>query len=165
MQNIADRAVIQKHNRPGRLLSLLSICLMIFLAGTYVQGQRSSVSAAEVTGSFRHSFTGKFKGSSNDIKIASAGKGKLHIGMDLVYPYMNGKELMANTGELDGQASIDGDTAVYTSKEFGPCTITIKFTKPGVIDVKQDEGDCGFGHNVSADGHYVKVSSRKPTFK
>jgi hypothetical protein len=38
----------------------------------------------------------------------------------------------------------------------------MKFTG-GKLIVKQ-EGGCGFGHNVMADGAYRKVSSRKPKF-
>ncbi len=131
------------------------------------QTGRKSVPATEVNGTFRHSFTGKYKGSSSEIKIYALGGGKLHIGMDLIYPYtMQNGELMANTGELDGKAAITGDVAVYESEEQGKCRITIKFVRPGTIKVTQDGEDfsCGFGHNVSSDGTYTKISSKKPNF-
>jgi hypothetical protein len=128
---------------------------------------RASVSAAEVNGTFRMKFKGRFKNSSNDIKILALGRGKIRMAMDLLYPYLlSGGERTANLGELDGEASIEGDTAVYESNEFGDCRITIRFVKPGTIKVTQDApvGNCGFGHNVSAEGTYRKVSSKKPTF-
>lgn len=131
------------------------------------QASRKSVSAAEVNGTFSRSFTGKFKGNSNEIKILALGGGKLHIAMDLVYPYtMRNGEVSANMGQLDGEATIDGDTAVYEATEFGPCKITIKFVRAGTIKVMQDGTDagCGFGHNVMSDGTYRKVSSKKPKF-
>ena len=131
------------------------------------QTSRKSVPAAEVNGTFRHSFTGKYRGSSSEVRIWAQGGGKLHIAMDLIYPYtMQNGELMANVGELDGKASITGDTAVYESAEFGTCKITIKFVRPGMIKVAEEEtgGGCGFGHNVTADGTYVKISSKKPKF-
>jgi hypothetical protein len=87
--------------------------------------------------------------------------------MDLLYPIaMPNGETTANMGSLDGEASIKGDIATYHSDEFGPCTITIKFVRPGTIKVTQDgtDADCGFGHNVFAGGTYGKVSSRKPKF-
>ena len=42
------------------------------------------------------------------------------------------------------------------------CQITLKFTG-GKLVVTQT-GICGFGHNVSAEGTYQKVSSKKPKF-
>ena len=142
--------------------------IMVFgAAGANAQTSRASVPAAEVNGTFRHSFTGKYKGSSSEIKIWALGGGKLHIGMDLIYPYtMQNGELMANMGQLDGKASIDGDTAIYESTESGQCKITFKFVKPGTIKVSEEEsgGGCGFGHNVTADGTYVKISSKRPKF-
>ena len=138
-------------------------------AGADAQTSRKSVSGSEVTGTFSMGFTGKFKGNTNEIKILALGRGKLHIAMELTYPYYvgNTKELSANLGSLDGEATIEGDTAVYESTEFGPCTITIKFLRPGTIKVTQDgtDADCGFGHNVTAGGTYKKVSSAKPKFE
>ena len=125
------------------------------------------MSAAEVTGTFRHDFTGKLRGSSSEIRIVSIGRGKLKVAFDLTYPYMmDDTEMTANTGTADGTAMIEGDTAVYTSNEFGPCRITIRFVKPGQIKVTQEgtDADCGFGHNVMADGVYRKVSGAKPKF-
>ena len=134
----------------------------------FAQNSRKSVPASEVNGSFRMNFTGKFKGNSNDLKILALGQGKLHIAFDLVYPYtLRNGEVSANMGQLDGEAMIVGDTATYSSDEFGPCKITIKFVKPGKVIVSQDgtDGGCGFGHNVMADGTYLKVSSKKPKFE
>ncbi len=151
------------------ILFILCVLAVTGIGAAVTKGQngRKSVSGTEVTGTFRHSFTGRFKSSSSDIKIQALGKGRLHIAMDLVYPYRTPKgELSANMGELDGKASIMGDTAIYESKEFGTCKITIKFVRPGTIKVSQSgsDFDCGFGHNVMSDGTYRKVSSKKPNF-
>ena len=150
---------------------LFIFCVLAFtgIGVTAANGQngRKSVSGTEVTGTFRHRFTGRFKGSSSDIKILALGKNRLHIAMDLIYPYrMRNGELMANTGVLDGKAAIMGDKAVYESKQFGTCKITIKFVQPGMIKVSQvgSDSDCGFGHNVTAAGTYRKISSKKPKF-
>src|SRR5687768_15699327 len=100
---------------------------------------RASVSAVEVNGTFRMNFKGKFKDTSNDIKILALGRGKIRVAMDLLYPYtLRGGERTANLGELDGEASIAGDTAVFESNEFGNCRITIRFVRPGTIKVTQD---------------------------
>ncbi len=132
------------------------------------QTSRKSVSAAEVTGTFRYTFPGKFKSTSSDIKILALGRGKVKVAFDLVYPHFDSNgDVTTNVGEAEGEADISGDTAVYSSKEFGiPCKITIKFVKPGTIKVSQEgtDLDCGFGHNVRAGGTYRKVSSKKPKF-
>ena len=70
---------------------------------------------------------------------------------------------MANTGEGNGTAKIEGDTAIF--KPDGAeeeCQITLKFT--GSKLVVTQTGICGFGHNVSAEGTYKKSSSKKPKF-
>jgi hypothetical protein len=143
-------------------------CMMVVSGSAAAQKSRKSVPATEVTGTFAHSFGGRFKGTASEIKIASTGKGKLRVAFDLVYPFIDGEgELTANTGEADGDATIKGDTAVYHSTEFGKCTITIKFVKPGAIKVTQEQegaSDCGFGNNVSADGTHKKISSKRPKF-
>jgi hypothetical protein len=149
---------------------LLTLCGILFgaAAAGQVAGQtrRASVPASEVNGTFRMNFTGKYRGNYNEIKILALGKGRLHLAMDLTYPYtMANGELTANVGQLDGEASIDRDTAVYTSED-GACRITIRFVRPGTIEVKQvaSDGGCGFGHNVFAGGTYRKVSSARPRF-
>ena len=154
------------------MLKPILLILCGFLFGAAVTGQvagqtsRASVSAAEVTGTFRMNFTGKYRSNSNEIRILALGKGNLRIAMDLTYPYTMGNgELMVNTGELDGEASITGDAAVYASED-GRCKITIRFVRPGTVNVKQDgtDADCGFGSNVYAGGTFRKVSSAKPKF-
>lgn len=154
----------------SRKLFLLSLPVIVLIsaAAANAQSARKSVSGAEVTGTFSRSFTGKFKGTTSQIKILALGKGKLRIGFDLIYPYVDGAgELSANMGQVTGEATITGDTAVYTSDEYGQCKITIKFVRPGLIKVTQegDSSDCGFGHNVTADGSYKKTGSAKPKFE
>ncbi len=146
---------------------LTASCLMIFSTFAAAQGSRTSVTASEVTGTFRSYFKGAFKGSFNEINILSTGRGKLKISMDLTYPHTDGRgELTANMGQLEGTANISGDTAVYTSEEYGSCKITIKFVKAGTIRVNQEgDSDCGFGHNVTADGNYTRSSAAKPKFE
>ena len=152
--------------------SILSILGMLgltfaFAFGASAQTSRKSVSAAEVNGTFRMNFQGKFRKFSNEIKILALGGGKIRIALDLIYPYTTRSgEPSVNMGGLDAEADIEADVAKYTSDD-GKCTITIKFVRAGTIKVTQDgsDGECGFGHNVFAQGTYTKVSSKKPTFE
>ncbi len=139
---------------------------MLFSSAMSAQS-RASVSAAEVNGTFRMNFSGKFKEFSNDVKILALGGGKIRFALDLVYPYsMRNGEPMANLGTLDEEASISGDTAIFNSED-GKCKITLLFVKAGTLKITQDgsDADCGFGHNVMASGTYKKVSSKKPKFE
>jgi hypothetical protein len=70
----------------------------------------------------------------------------------------------ANEGVGNGVATIKGDTAIFKPEGAEEeCQITLKFTG-GKLVVTQT-GICGFGHNVSAEGTYKKVSSKKPKFE
>lgn len=144
------------------------IVLMVVSSVAVAQKSRPSVSGAEVTGTFHMSFIGKkYKGMTNDLMIQALGGGKLRVAFDLIYPYtLRNGEISVNMGQLDGEANISGDTAIFESSEFGPCKITIKFVRPGEVKVTQNgsDADCGFGHNVFAFGLYKKVSSKKPKF-
>lgn len=142
----------------------VAVCLLFISAeGTSAQS-RKAVSAAEVTGTFRSYYGVKLKRSYDEIKIQSIGRGKLKISFDLIYPHLDSAgEMMANVGSTEGEASISGDTAIFTDDSYGECKITIKFVKPGTIKASQD-GGCGFGANVTADGTYKKISSAKPKF-
>ena len=150
-----------------KLLSLAS--LIVFCAAGAAGAQtRKSVNTAEVNGTFRSFFSGKFKGSYSEVKILALGGGKLRVALELVYPYTTrAGEMSANLGTADGTATITGDTAVFSPDDYGQCVITIKFLRRGTIQVAQSGTDsaCGFGHNVHADGTYKKTSDAKPKFE
>ncbi len=143
--------------------------MMLFSGSLYAQKSRASVSGAEVTGTFKMNFIGKkYKDFSNELEILALGGGKLKFAFDLIYPYtLKNGEVSVNMGGLSGEVDIKGDTAVYQSDEYGACKITIKFVRPGEVKVTQDgsDGTCGFGHNVTSQGTYRKVSSKKPKFE
>jgi hypothetical protein len=154
-----------------RVRRSILILLLLIVSGSPAPGiaQRKAVTGAEVTGSFRSYFKGKYKGSYNEILIQALGRNKLKIEMELVYLFEVNGELSANTGTASGEAVITGDTAVfvpdYAREANEPCRITLSFTKPGTLIVSTEHNPgCGFGLNVSADGTYRKTSSTKPKF-
>ena len=154
-----------------KLLKFFAVFAILFFAVFATQTQtnaqtRQSVSASEVNGTFRDYFEGKYKGNFNEVKILALGKGKLRVAFQLVYPFTDGTgALSANTGEANGTATIEGDTATFSPDETDGCVITIKFVKRGTIIVSQEGvGECGFGLNVNSQGTYKKSSSAKPKF-
>ncbi len=142
--------------------------LVLTISATAFAQSHASVSAAEVNGTYRMNFRGKYKAMANTIKLSALGGGKLRFSMDLIYPYtLRNGEISVNMGGLDGEANIKGDTAVYKAEGSGECRITFKFVRAGSVKVTQEGSDaaCGFGHNVNSSGTYRKVSGKKPIFE
>lgn len=118
-----------------------------------------SVSEAQVTGTWRL----KNRSQDNEFKILALGGGKLKVAFEGLYKFRTfDGERMAHSGIAEGTATISGDTAVFKPDETEDCTITLRFAR-GKMFVGQ-EGLCGFGFNVTAEGAYRKSSKAKPTF-
>ena len=66
-------------------------------------------------------------------------------------------------GEGSGIAFVKGDTATFKPDGVeGECKITLKFSHRKLIVTQT--GACGFGNNVTAEGTYKRVSTKKPKF-
>ena len=101
--------------------------------------QRPIVTAAHVGGTWR-SKHGEFK-------VWALGKRRLRVEFSGIYEYRSLYGPMANTGEGTGIAVIEGDTAAFKPDGADDeCRIALKFAEDSLI-VDQD-GICGFGHNV-----------------
>jgi hypothetical protein len=115
------------------------------------------VTAAQVNGTWQYR--------SNVFKVWALGQQKLKVEFEGAYEYKSPSGPTANTGSGSGIARIEGDTAIFKPSGLGEdeeCKIEMRFTK-GRLIVNQ-EGTCGFGHNVFADGSYRKISRTKPKF-
>ena len=136
---------------------LFPTLVLLTAFGALASGQSRIVTAREANGTYRDG--------RNEIKILALGHNKLRISFDLTYEYKTPMGPSANEGVAEGEATIENDTAVFHSPEFQTCTITIKFLKSNRIRVTQNrDQECGFGHNVWADGTYLKRSSKPPRF-
>ena len=137
-------------------LSLTILLLSVTVRGTEAVSPRQNiVTASQVNGTWRYR--------NNTFKVWALGNQKLKVEFSGTYEYKVSGEMMANTGTGDGTAQIEGDTAIFKPDvSDDECKITMKFTK-GKLVVDQ-QGICGFGHNVMANGTYRKISPRKPTF-
>jgi hypothetical protein len=138
-------------------LLIIAVLSAGFLLQSNVPPRQKVVTAAQVNGTWE-SKTATFK-------ILALGKQRLKVQFSGSYPYKlpDGTD-MANTGDADGIAMIDGNQAMFKPEAPGEeCAIAMKFVS-GKLLVEQ-EGTCGFGHNVSAAGTYRRVSSRKPKFE
>ena len=139
------------------LAVLLALLVPAFFAPTATAGERS-VTAAEANGTYRD-----VKGSS-EIRILALGHGKLKVQLALIYEYQSDAGPMANLGDASGEATIENDIAVFVPEGAADCKITMTFLPNGKLKVEQRGEQCGFGHNVRAEGTFRKISSREPKF-
>lgn len=155
----------------GKCANLILFALLVFSSvAPGIFAQRKAVSGAEVTGTFRSYFTGKYRRSYNEILIQALGKNRIRIEMELMYPFEVNGERMVHTGMATGEAVITGNTAVFVPDDAVEaderCKITLRFTKPGTLVVStENNSGCGFGFNVEADGTYRKTRAAKPSFR
>jgi len=141
-------------------MSLLFLC---FVASpvTVAQEPPQSVTGAKIVTAAQINGTWRYK--HNEFKIWALGHQKLKVEFSGVYEYMSPQGRSANTGEGSGIAGIEGDTVTFKPDDSGDeCSITMKYVG-GRLRVSQ-VGICGFGHNVTADGDYRRVSRTKPKF-
>ena len=139
-----------------KILTLAILWASLVLPCPSVAQQPQVVTAAQVNGTWQSKF-GTFR-------ILALGKQRLRVEFEGSYLYrLNDGTQMAHTGEGSGVATIEGNEAKFKPEDAEDgCEIRMKFIK-GKLEVKQ-EGVCGFGHNVSAQGTYRRVSSRRPKF-
>jgi hypothetical protein len=140
---------------------LLSLMILAFSVNAFAQ--RKSVSAAEVTGTFK--LTGDANRSS-EFKILALGKGNLKVEFFTALKLGPNGEARGNTADGIGTAKMNGNRAFFTPKgqTAEDCLIIITFVKLGQIKVAQ-EGTCGFiNENISTAGTYKRTSAAKPKF-
>jgi hypothetical protein len=135
----------------------IALLVPAFFAPTATAGERS-VTDAEATGTYRDA-----KGNS-EIRILALGHGKLKVQLALIYEYQSDAGPMANLGDASGEATIENDIAVFVPERVADCKITMTFLPNGKLKVEQQGEQCGFGHNVRAEGTFRKISDRKPKF-
>ena len=109
--------------------------------------------------------TGTYRSRTGEFKVQGLGVNRLHVQFNGTYEYRLGRELMANTGTADAMARLNGNVANFVLPDTQGCSISLAFAGNKLV-AKQtgSDSDCGFGHNVTADGTYIKRSSRPPKF-
>jgi hypothetical protein len=131
------------------------LMLLIVEFGGFANAQNTKVvTAAQVNGVYRD------RGS--EFRILALGHNKLKVQFNGEYMTRAG---YPNMGEAIGEATIEGDVATFVPGETTRCKITMRFGR-NRIEVTQEgsDADCGFGHNVMANGTYRKIKGGKPKF-
>ncbi|HEX3526921.1 MAG TPA: hypothetical protein VH988_07625 [Thermoanaerobaculia bacterium] len=89
------------------------------------------------------------------IEIRESPPGKLLFAVSALWKGANWKESGPHTGEIGGTVDLHNGKAVFQDKE-ADCMLAMSFSG-GKLKVEQ-EGGCGFGANVRADGIYKRAS-------
>ncbi|HKC63422.1 MAG TPA: hypothetical protein VKB86_07285 [Pyrinomonadaceae bacterium] len=146
-----------------KLLLLSLICLVSFQLANAKTKPSHSVSTKVPQKTAR--LTGTYRNRWSEFKVQALGVNRLHVRFDGSYQYKVRGELTANTGTGDGIVTLKDNAATFVPEGTQGCSINLKFEGNKLI-VKQtgSDADCGFGHNVTADGTYIKRSSRPPKF-
>jgi hypothetical protein len=133
---------------------LLTLCILAFGIVTKGQDRKAVVTAAQVNGVYRYR--------TSEFRILALGHNKLKVQFNGEYMTRAG---YPNIGEAMGEATIDGNIATFIPGDTQGCEITLVFL-PNKLKVIQagTDADCGFGHNVMADGTYRKIKGGKPKF-
>ena len=140
----------------GAITSTACLILLLMLPANASAQNPKIVTARQANGTYRSY--------DNEIQILALGNNKLKVQFDGVYHTISKS---VNTGTAVGEAKIEGNVATLELPEFGACKITIVFLRNNRLKVTQegDSPDCGFGHNVRADGTYRKIRGGKPKFE
>ena len=142
---------------PTSKFNWLSFLLVVFAASNCaVRAQSTPKSAKSVTGNYRLSKDE----SRNRLDVQQLAGGKIKFHLLALWASHNNPDNIHN-GELQGIAKLENGVAIY---DRDACKIKVEFF-PNRARVTQLEGSgCGFGANVTADGTYRKLDSKKPKF-
>ena len=111
------------------------------------------------TGTYAYSF--EKEGGSGQVHVKQLANNQITVAMEANRgaPSFNMATVEKTTLKLRG------NKAIYSSKEYGKCTLKLHFFEGGVsVGYVGDDHDCGFGNAATVTGNYVKTSSQVPTF-
>ena len=139
----------------SKLVIIAFGCASLFLSKallTSAQSPQRKVTPAQING--------VYKDGRNDFRVLALGHNKLQVQFNGEWMTRGG---YPNLGEAIGEATIEGNVAIFVPGDTTKCKITMTFF-PNRMKVVQEglDADCGFGHNVMASGTYRRVKADRP---
>lgn len=143
---------------PTSKFNWVPFLLVVFSASICgAQAQSTPKSVASVTGQYR--LTKEEFRHRLDVQQLAGGKIRLHL-LALWVSHNNPDNI--HNGELQGIAKLEKRVAIY---DRDGCKIKIEFFPNRARVTQIEDSGCGFGANVTADGTYRKLDSKKPKFE
>lgn len=115
---------------------------------------------ADVTGTYAYSF-GKDQGL-GEVLVQQLSSNKIILSANAVTaaPAYN----MAVIEKIT--LSLRGNRAIYQTSDFGNCKMQFTFRNNTIqVDYLDRAYECGFGHNASVAGNYIRTKTTRPTFE
>jgi hypothetical protein len=112
-----------------------------------------------VTGTYQYSFGEE--GGGGEMKVQQMGKDKIAVSFSNVTaaPAYNMAEVEKTV------LKYANNQAIYSNNDNGKCQFKIIFLENGArVAFMENAYDCGFGHNASTEGNYIRVNSSVPKF-
>lgn len=119
-----------------------------YILAVAIEGKPHPVAPQGLTGTY-----GLVEDPDSTIEIRQLPDGRLSFHLLALWKGANWKEYGPNIGEAFGTVKLEKNRAVYRNDQ---CTLAMAFA--GDTVTINETGECGFGHNVRADGTYRRVS-------
>jgi hypothetical protein len=133
---------------------LLTCLLLVGAVLVIGQTRKPSVTAAQIDGVYKYR--------DNDFRVLALGHNKIKVQFNGEWMTRAG---YPNIGEAIGEAIIEGNVAVFIPGDTTKCKIKMTFlTNKMMVEQEGNDAECGFGHNVMANGTYRRVKAGKPRF-
>ncbi|HBL30145.1 MAG TPA: hypothetical protein DD490_25185 [Acidobacteria bacterium] len=113
-----------------------------------VEGKPHPVAPKGLTGTY-----GRLADPDSTIEIEQLPAGRLRFYLLALWKGARWEEYGPNLGEASGEVELTKNRAVYKADT---CVLTMSFADDRVT--LDEQGECGFGHNVTAAGTYKRVS-------
>jgi hypothetical protein len=142
---------------PTSKFNRVTFLLVVFAASICTaQAQSTAKSVASVTGQYRLTKE-EFR---NRLEVQQLAGGKIKFHLLALWVSHNNPDNIHN-GELQGIAKLEKGVAIY---DQDGCKIKIEFFPHRAHVTQLEDSGCGFGANVTAEGTYRKLNSKKPKF-
>lgn len=148
------------------MIERILVLLLLLPLTQVVSGQGRSRSLQKEKSAAGKSVTGTYQDGRNILRVLELPNGKLLVDLDALWP-KSGRVPRGGPhvgGFTKQEVAPDGNMAIvklYEDENFS-CKITMKFLENKVLIAQ--EGGCGWGAYVTADGMYMRRSKRRPRF-
>jgi hypothetical protein len=144
--------------RPAKLKQLPP--LLVLLISLVAAGQTPSATKAKPTGNVTGHYRLRHEEFRNRIDVQQLPGARVKFDLLALWVSHYNPENVHN-GTAQGIVRMENGIAIY---EADGCKLKIEFLPNKIRITQSEDGDCGFGANVTATGTYRKIDNRKPKF-
>lgn len=141
-------------NNPPALVAATFVACLLVSPCVLSQTRQHVVTASQINGVYKYG--------RNDFRVLALDHNKIKVQFNGEWMTRAG---YPNIGEAIGEATLNGNVATFIPGDTTKCKITLTFlTNKMIVEQDGDDAECGFGHNVMANGTYRRVRAGRPRF-